>query len=166
VAGPAGAYIFHALSADGNILDVAADSPTRGEVVVTVLSRSGDGTAGPDLLAAVEAALGAETIRPITDHVVVQSATIVAYEVEATLTFFAGPDKSVVLAAAQAALDRRIAAAHRIGAVVTRASLIAALMQPGVQNVDLTVPADDLDPGAEGAPACSGITLIDGGLAG
>src|SRR5690606_34861047 len=41
VAGPEGAYIFHALNADPDVLDASATSPTPGEVVVTVLSRSG-----------------------------------------------------------------------------------------------------------------------------
>ena len=45
VAGPEGAYIFHALSADPGVLDACATSPSPGEVVVTVLARAGDGTA-------------------------------------------------------------------------------------------------------------------------
>lgn len=47
VAGPEGAYIWHALSADADVLDASATSPDPGEVVVTVLSRTGDGTAPP-----------------------------------------------------------------------------------------------------------------------
>ena len=63
VAGPEGAYIFHALSADPDVLDASATSPTPGEVVVTVLSRTGDGTAPPELLATVEAAGSADDVR-------------------------------------------------------------------------------------------------------
>ena len=48
VAGPTGAYEFHALSADGDVKDAAATSPAPGEVVVTVLSRTGDGAAWTD----------------------------------------------------------------------------------------------------------------------
>ena len=55
VAGPEGAYIFHALSADPDVLDASATSPTPGEVVVTVLSRQGDGAPSAPLVAAVEA---------------------------------------------------------------------------------------------------------------
>ena len=64
VAGPEGAYIFHALSADPDVLDASATSPTPGEVVVTVLSRTGDGTAPPELLATVEAAVSADDVPP------------------------------------------------------------------------------------------------------
>ena len=47
-AGPDGAYLFHSLSAHGQVLDASVYSPTPGYVVVSVLSRDGDGTAAPD----------------------------------------------------------------------------------------------------------------------
>ena len=45
VAGPTAAYEFHARSADGRVADASATSPSPAEVVLTVLSREGDGTA-------------------------------------------------------------------------------------------------------------------------
>ena len=45
VAGPTAAYEFHAQSADGRVADASATSPAPAEVVLTVLSREGDGTA-------------------------------------------------------------------------------------------------------------------------
>lgn len=45
VAGPTAAYEFHARSADGRVADASATSPAPAEVVLTVLSREGDGTA-------------------------------------------------------------------------------------------------------------------------
>jgi phage-related baseplate assembly protein len=84
-AGPEGAYVFHALAADGDVLDVSATSPDPGEVLISVLSRTGDGAADSGLIAAVETALNAENVRPLTDLVTVQSATIVDFEIEATL---------------------------------------------------------------------------------
>lgn len=83
VAGPEGAYVFHGLSADGEVLGIAAESPSPGEVVVTVLSRTGDGAASAPLLAKVSAHLSGETVRPLTDHVTVQSATIVPFAITA-----------------------------------------------------------------------------------
>lgn len=61
VAGPEGAYIFHALSADPRVLDASATSPSPGEVVVSVLSHEADGTATQALLDAVEAKLSGPT---------------------------------------------------------------------------------------------------------
>ncbi|VEA33816.1 baseplate assembly protein [Salmonella enterica subsp. enterica] len=54
VAGPTAAYEFHARSADGRVADASATSPAPAEVVLTVLSREGDGTAEKDLLDVVE----------------------------------------------------------------------------------------------------------------
>src|SRR5690606_38482316 len=66
VAGPEGAYIFHALSAHPDVLDASATSPAPGEVVVSILSRTGDGTAAPALIEAVAAHVSSERLRPLT----------------------------------------------------------------------------------------------------
>jgi len=163
-AGPEGAYVFHALSADADVLDVSATSPSPGDVLVTVLSRTGSGAAGAPLLAAVQAALNADDVRPLCDNVVVQSAAIVSYAITATLYFYPGPDSAVVMAAAQAAATAYAAAQHRIGRDVTISGLHAALHQPGVQRVVLTSPSAALTIGSAQASWCTAITLINGGV--
>ena len=163
-AGPEGAYVFHALSADADVLDVSATSPGPGDVLVTVLSRTGSGTAGAPLLAAVQAALNADDVRPLCDNVIVQSASIVSYAITATLFFYPGPDSAVVMAAAQAAATAYAAAQHRIGRDVTISGLHAALHQPGVQRVVLTSPAAALTIGSAQASWCTAITLTNGGV--
>jgi phage-related baseplate assembly protein len=163
-AGPEGAYIYHALSASGQVLDASAISPTPGQVLVTLLSRIGNGVASPELQATVYAAINAESVRPLTDYVLVQSATITQYAIEATLYFYAGPDREVVLANAQAAAEAYAEAQHRLGRDVTLSGIYAALHQPGVQRVELTSPAASIVVGRQGATYCTGITLHDGGL--
>ena len=163
-AGPVGAYVFHALGADPDVLDVAVDSPAPGEVVVTVLSRDGDGTASAELLAAVDAVLSSDDVRPLTDDVTVQAATIVEYAVTAVLTVLPGPDGSVVLAQAEAALAAYIAQTQRLGRDVTRSGIFAALHQPGVQNVTLTAPAADVVIAADEASFCTGTDVTVGGV--
>lgn len=163
-AGPEGAYIYHSLSASGQVLDASAISPTPGQVLVTVLSRIGNGVASPELQATVYAAINAEAVRPLTDYVQVQSATITQYAIEATLYFYAGPDREVVLANAQAAAEAYAAAQHRLGRDVTLSGIYAALHQPGVQRVELTSPAASIVVGRQGATYCTAITLHDGGL--
>ena len=74
VAGPRAAYVFHALSADGRVADASAESPAPAEVVVTVLSREGDGSASADLLDVVDDALSSEEVRPVADRLTVQGA--------------------------------------------------------------------------------------------
>ncbi|STM65051.1 Baseplate assembly protein GpJ [Escherichia coli] len=75
---------FHARSADGRVADASATSPAPAEVVLTVLSREGDGTAEKDLLDVVEKALNSENVRPVADRLTVRSAEIIPYRVEAT----------------------------------------------------------------------------------
>lgn len=165
VAGPAGAYIFHALSASADVLDAAVESPSPGEVLVSIISRTGNGTASAGLIATVAAALSAEGVRPLTDHVTVQSAAVQNFAVNATLTFLNGPDRSVVMAAAQARLAAHLADIHRIGRDVTRAGIIGSLYVDGVQNVVLTSPPSDLSVSRVQASFCTGVTITDGGVA-
>lgn len=159
VAGPEGAYIFHALSADGDVLDASATSPDPGEVLVSILSRTGSGAASPELIAKIAAYVSDETRRPLTDFVTVQSAEIVNYAVIATLTTFSGPDGGVVLAAAQASLNAYVESSHRLGRDITRSALFAALHVEGVQNVVLTSPAADIVISRTQAPYCTGTTV-------
>ncbi|SDF05034.1 baseplate assembly protein [Rhodospira trueperi] len=237
-AGPAGAYRYHAMEADGRVRDVSVASPTPGEVVVTVLGHTEDGTvtaretvtdlevtltgdrvvldgqritglvvtdaalvtdyrwdaetatltrtaggaipAGATLtvsyeragvLELVAARLDDDDVRPVTDHVTVESATVLPYAVEATLYFETGPAAAPVLAAAEAALSDTVTDLHRLGADITRSALLKALRQSGVTRVVLTSPPPPADPGADvciavgptQAAHCTGVTLINGG---
>lgn len=164
-AGPEGAYIFHALAADGDVLDVSATSPNPGEVLVSILSRTGDGEAGSPLIDAVEAALNADDVRPLTDEVTVQSATIVDYAVTASIYTYPGPDSAAVLEAAEVALDAYIESVHRIGKDVTLSGIYAALHQPGVQRVSLSSPSANLTIAATEASYCTGKTITHAGTA-
>lgn len=164
VAGPEGAYIFHALSADAAVLDASAISPAPGEVLVSVLSRIGSGAAPDALLSVVRARLNERTIRPLTDALTVQSATIVNYVVTAHVTTFIGPDSAIVLASARTRLDAYVADCHRLGRDVTRSGIFAALHVAGVQNVNLVAPAADLIIDRTQAPFCTAITLVDAGI--
>lgn len=165
VAGPEGAYIYHALSASADVLDASATSPSPGKVVVSVLSRTGNGTAPQATLDAVNAKLSSQTIRPLTDQVTVQSAAIVNFAITATLYFFSGPDRSVVLATARQQLNDYLATSLKLGRDITRAGIIAALHPEGVQNVILTSPSADIVLSRQQAGYCTGITINDAGVA-
>ena len=198
VAGPEGAYIFHALSAHSDVLDASAVSPEPedikelvltvlddhgaapalitamqaalndarwpGMVMVTTLSRTGDGTPDPEVLAAVDTKLSDKSIRPLTDHVTVQSAEIIPFAITATMTFLSGPDRSLVMAEAESRLRDYLANTFRIGRDVTRAGIIAALHPEGVQNINLISPASDIVLTREQAGFCTGVTLNDAGV--
>lgn len=156
VAGPRGAYEYHARSASPEVVDVTVDSPTPGTVRITVLTHTG--AVGPDLLNAVNSALSAEDVRPLCDTVVVQSATVTDYQIAAVLDIAPGPDAGVVLDRAREAVAAHVASIRRIGQPVTVSGLHAALHREGVTRVTLISPAGEIDPGAIGVAHC---TMID-----
>lgn len=163
-AGSRGSYVFHALSAHPDILDVDVDSPTPGEVVVTILSRVGDGVPSTEARNAVVALLSGETVRPLTDQVFVNNMAVVDYTIGATLYTFEGPDSALVMAAAQASVEAMRDAYKRIGRNIPLSAIYAALHVEGVSRVDLITPTADVDipPGSVGQ--CVDIELFNGGV--
>ncbi|UUJ43231.1 baseplate J/gp47 family protein [Pseudomonas extremaustralis] len=142
-AGPRNAYIFHARSADGRVADASAISPAPAEVVVTVQSALGNGTATPDLLAVVAAYLSDEDRRPVADRLTVQSAQELPYTVEAVLYLnSSGPESEPVRVAAETRLAALVNARRRLGQEVNRSALDAALHIEGVKRVELPGWAD------------------------
>lgn len=236
-AGPQLGYIWHALSATADIKDVTAVSPSPGDVVVTVLSRHGDGgpaaidvleteTVTLDPAATVKAVDGASAIRvkmgstvlargvdylydpasrslsriaagdipagstvtvehvsrgevelvsgqlsarlvrPLTDHVTVQPATILTYAVTATIWISEGPAGELVRQAAIAAAEAYAESRHRLGADVTISGFEAALHVEGVWKAQVLIDgtAEDLVTNTSEAGWCSGITVTVGGV--
>ena len=163
VAGPEGAYIFHALSADPLVLDASCESPQPGRVVVTILSRQAEGAASDALLNAVTAALNADTVRPLTDEVLVQSATLIDYEVVAQISTFAGPDAALVLAASNSRLAALIEDNRRLGRDITRSAIFAALHAPGVHRVVLISPPTDIIVNRDEVAVCTARAVTHAG---
>ncbi|EAW1037466.1 baseplate assembly protein [Salmonella enterica] len=163
VAGPTGAYEFHARSADGRVADASATSPAPAEVVLTVLSREGDGTAGADLLAVVEQALNSEKVRPVADRLTVRSAEIIPYSVDATIFLYPGPEAEPVMAEAKASLQKYIASQTRLGRDIRRSAIYAALHVEGVQRVELTSPQGDVVLDKTQAASCTEWSVTNGG---
>lgn len=163
VAGPAGAYEYHARSADGRVADASAISPSPAVVAITVLARDGDGTAPADLLTAVETALNDENVRPIADRVTVQSAAIVPYEIEAELFLYPGPEAEPIRAASEAKLVAFVTTQKRLGRDIRLSALYAALHVEGVQRVNLIKPLADVVLDKTQAAFCTGYALRVGG---
>lgn len=158
-AGPRNAYIFHARSADGRVADASAISPAPAEVVVTVQSALGNGTAAADLLAVVAAYLSDEDRRPVADRLTVQSAVVLPYSVEAVLHLHAvGPEAEPIRAAAQARLLALVNQRRRLGVEVNRSALDAALHVEGVRRVDLPGWVD-IVPTLAQAPYCTSVSV-------
>ena len=163
VAGPAGAYEFHALSADGRVADASANSPAPAEVTIAVLSREGDGTASDDLLMAVSTALNDESVRPVADRLTVVSAEIVNYAIDAVLYVYPGPATEPILAAAKAQLTAYITEQRRLGRDIRMSAIYAALHVQGVQRVELREPLADVVLDKTQAAYCTDARVIIGG---
>lgn len=158
-AGPAGAYVFHALAADPRVSDVAVTSPSPGAVTVTVLSTEDTGVPTPTLLALVRAALTADDVRPLTDTVVVQAAEPITYTVDAELEVYQGPDMAVVTTAARASVDGFVSRQRRLGELVTIDGLHAALRVEGVRRITLAAPTTAIETTESQFPACLSIVV-------
>lgn len=161
-AGPEMAYIFHALSVTG-VKDAKVKSPNPGEVLVTILSRNGNGTADSNLMATVSSKLNDKYIRPLTDHVTVQSANIVNYQINATIYTFEGPDPQIIIEQAQEAADLYTQECHKIDRDVNLSGIYKTLHQEGVKRVILDSPLVDVITSDVQAAYCTQINIINGG---
>ena len=164
VAGPAGAYEFHALSASGAVKDASATSPEPGHVVVTVLSHDGDGSASADLVSTVKAAVSAYKVRPLTDFVTVRGAAVKTYTIRAKVWTFAGPDPAVVVTKSQSSGRGFAADNHLLARDINLSSIYAALTVAGVQRVELLEPTANIICDATEAAFCEGVILTHEGL--
>lgn len=164
VAGPRDAFKFHAISADGQIKDASVTSPEGGTTEVFILTRTGNGLPTAPQIATVLAALNGETIRPLSELVVVTAPAIVDYTLSLTLTLFPGPSTELVTTAVQAALQKFAADSHRLGTDIIKSAIDAAAHVAGVKKVTIAAPAADIVCSAGQAPYCTGITVTIGGI--
>ncbi|CAI1079449.1 Uncharacterized homolog of phage Mu protein gp47 [Serratia quinivorans] len=163
VAGSSGSYEYHGRSADGRVADVSATSPSPANVLISVLSREGDGTASAELVAIVDKALNDEDVRPVADRVTVRSANIVNYNIDALLYLYPGPEAEPIRRAAEAKLKSYISAQHRLGRDIRLSAIYAALHAEGVQRVELKSPLADIVLDKTQASYCASYLLTVGG---
>ena len=154
-AGSVGAYRYWALSAHGDIKDVQVQSLSPGQVTVTILTC--EATTDEQILQAVREQL--EDKRPLTDHVIVQEATLVDVTIAAQLVIQSGPDADVVRQVAKQALDDYLAQQCCLGQGLPLSGLYAALHQAGVAQVNLLQPPDDITLAPHEALHCTAIEL-------
>ena len=158
-AGPRDAFKFHAISADGQIKDASVTSPQGGTTQIYVLTRTGTGIPDATLLATVSGAVNGETVRPLSEEVLVSAPTIVNYSLDIALTLFAGPSTEVVRQAVETALQQFAAASHRLGNDIIRSAIDAAAHVAGVKKVVINSPAADVVCTPSQAPYCTAITV-------
>lgn len=80
-AGPEASYIYHAMAASSEIVDVLPiDDHAAGTVELIITTT--DGTPSEDVIKAVEEAVNATTVRPLNDKVIVSGPERVSYDIE------------------------------------------------------------------------------------
>jgi phage-related baseplate assembly protein len=144
VAGPEGAYQYHALTVAPWARDVSAISRRPGVVRVTVLKEGPDPMPTLSEREGIRLHLKDEAIRPLTDVVEVMPPAIRRTRIVAKLTLYPGPDGELVRQRALTAVTSWVEKNRMLGMNLRRSALYAALHQEGVHSVDLLSPAEDL----------------------
>ena len=142
VAGPTKAYEYWAKQFRADVDDVEVTSPTAGTVSI-VFALTGGVLPGSSDISAMAVHLNADTIRPLTDNVVVSAPIQDDYTI--TLEYYIRKSDSASAAAIQEAVNKAVEAyklwQSRIGRDINPSELISRIMQAGARRVAVTAPA-------------------------
>ncbi|PRF49916.1 baseplate assembly protein [Burkholderia multivorans] len=164
VAGPAAAYVTKARAVDGRIIDAQSSRPRPGDILVTLLSSEGDGTASRELCDAVAAALSAEDQRPLNDTVFVESAEIVPYRIHAKGYTRTTVGADVLIEQAQKNAQAYADKVHRIGVGVAESAVKGVCQAAGLSKTELIEPVGDIAIGRTQASYCVEVVVEYGGI--
>ena len=169
-AGAKGSYIYFAKQVSTEIADVVANSPSAGQVNLYVLMN--DGTpAGSEIKNAVLVACNADTVRPLTDYVVVDDPEEVSYDIELTYYIPSNTTSSSadIQDAVEAAVEEYISWQNaKLGRDINPSYLVSLLMETGIKRVVLTYPdfttlRDGSDDTVPQIAAVDSVTITNGG---
>ena len=142
VAGSAGQYEARVLEVSADILAVSVHTPEPGVVDVRFVLADGE-LPDADMIALVRDHLNAETVRPLTDKVLVGAPDVVEYAIAGTWyltradSALLGP---VAQAVARAVEEFRIWQRSAPGRDINPTRLVAMLHEAGAKRVELTSP--------------------------
>ncbi|WP_125562272.1 baseplate assembly protein [Pseudoalteromonas rubra] len=191
-AGPAGAYVFHAMKASPKVRDVYVSAPEferasvtddsatsafvltctsnaglsepmPGDVAVTILSDEGSGLASDALLNTVQTYLNQDEIRPLTDRVRVIPASIRSFTINARLYLYPGMDSDAIKQLAIKTTSDWLNEHRKLGHDISLSALYAVLHREGVQRVELLEPQWDITVDQDEAAYCTAIEVDIGG---
>lgn len=144
VAGPQGAYEYHALKFSGSIIDVSIYGLTTnpGNVYIHPLLTSG-ALPNEAFVEQLKNYLSGDSIRPLTDNLVVSAPTAVDYSIK--LKWFLSQEnipkiQQITKAVEVAVEEYRSWQQSKIGRDLTPDELIKKLMQAGVKRVEIESP--------------------------
>lgn len=163
LAGPAGAYVYHALTAVPALIDASAVRSADGEVTVTLLASADAPEPTTQQIETVRAALEQADVVPLTDTIIVQGPQVQTTPIVVELTLYPGPDGALIKAEAEAALAQLKQTNARLNQDLMRSAIYSRAHRDGVQSVRIISPTADLTVGETGFVRISTITVTIGG---
>ncbi len=143
VAGPEGAYIYWAKTANQLIIDVSVRSPAPGVIEIRPLLKGGQ-LPGQDILEAVFKACTPKDIRPLTDKVEVLAPEQVNYDI--SITYWINKEQSTLAGDIQKKVNQAVEAYKlwqnsKFGRGIDPSELSAMVKNAGAKRVMVTQPA-------------------------
>ena len=129
------------------------------EILVVAVPSVAYGAMDQDLLDRAWWAVTSKDVRPLGDNVRVESAEVIDYAVDMTITYALGADPEPLIAQAAAAAGIYVANRRRVGVKAERLGIGGCGYVSGVETVTLTSPATDVGGGSKQVPNCTGITV-------
>lgn len=143
VAGSAGQYEARVLEVSADILAVSVHTPEPGVVDVRFVLKGGE-LPGADMVALVRDHLNAETVRPLTDKVLVGAPDVVEYAVSG-IWYLKRADSALLGPVARAVADAverfRVWQRSAPGRDINPSRLISMVHEAGAKRVELAAPA-------------------------
>lgn len=141
-AGARGAYEYWAKTVSTSIADVVVNSPSPGQINIYALMDDGS-IAGKEIKEAILETCDEDSVRPLTDYVVVADPVEVPYDIK--LTYYISEDSQhsaseIEEAVQQAVSDYSIWQSERMGRDINPSKLIAMLIEAGAKRVEVTSP--------------------------
>ena len=141
-AGPYGAYMYWAKTANQLITDVSVASPSPGVVEIIPLLQDGE-VPTQAVLDEVYAICNADDRRPLTDHVIVRSPEVVEYSLD--FTYFISRSNAVIGLNIQQAVEQALQEfvlwqKSALGRDINPSQLTKMLMKAGIKRVEIREP--------------------------
>ncbi|PSL09137.1 phage-related baseplate assembly protein [Fusobacterium naviforme] len=169
-AGAENSYIYWAKQVSTDIADVVANTPEDGVVEIYALMNDGS-LAGEEMKAAILEACSAAFQRPLTDHVFVDDAQQVTFNIN--FTYYIPSDETAsaadIAASVQEAVDSYVSwQCGKFGRDISPDRLRYFLYETGIKRLELTAPAftvlgDGSDNTAPQVGKIGTITIVNGG---
>jgi phage-related baseplate assembly protein len=129
------------------------------EILLVVLPTPAYGPADQALLNRVYKAVTPDDVRPLGDNVRVEKATVINYNIAVTLYYAPGADAAALAAEAKTRLEAYAAARRKIGLTVQREVIGGRAAVDDNVTVEVTSPAEDIEPGSKGAAQVGTVTV-------